>query len=40
VEAGLLLKERCDRVGVAEATFYNWCAKLGGIEVADAKRLN
>jgi putative transposase len=29
----------CRKVGVSEATFYNWRAKFGGMEVTDAKRL-
>jgi putative transposase len=39
VEAGIPLKEMCRKVGVSEATFYNWRAKFGGMDVTDAKRL-
>lgn len=39
VEAGIPLKDMCRKDGVSEATFYNWRAKFGGMEVTDAKRL-
>jgi putative transposase len=39
VEAGIPLKDMCRKVCVSEATFYNWRAKFGGMEVTDAKRL-
>jgi putative transposase len=39
VEAGISIKEICRKVGVSEATFYNWRAKFGGMEVTDARRL-
>ena len=39
VEAGIPLKDMCRKIGVSEATFYNWRAKFGGMEVTDAKRL-
>ena len=39
VEAGIPLKDMCRKVGVSEATFYNWRAKFGGMDVTDAKRL-
>ena len=29
----------CRRHGSSEATFYNWKAKLGGMEVSEAKKL-
>ena len=29
----------CRRHGVSSATFYNWKAKYGGLEVSEAKRL-
>ena len=29
----------CRKHGVSEATFYNWKAKYGGLEVSEAKRL-
>ncbi|AIM02180.1 hypothetical protein SMB554_20865 (plasmid) [Sinorhizobium meliloti] len=31
--------ELCRKHGVSEATFYNWKAKHGGMEVSEAKRL-
>lgn len=38
-EAGLGVKDICRKAGISEATFYNWRAKFGGMDVADAKRL-
>jgi putative transposase len=38
-EAGIGLKEICRKAGISEATFYNWRAKFGGMDVADARRL-
>ena len=35
-EAGLKAAEVCCRHGIDEATLYNWKAKYGGMEVADA----
>jgi len=29
----------CRRHGISDATFYNWKAKFGGMDVSDAKRL-
>ncbi len=29
----------CRKHGVSEASFYNWKAKYGGLEVSEAKRL-
>ena len=29
----------CRRHGISPATFYNWKAKFGGMDVSDAKRL-
>ncbi len=29
----------CRKHGISEATFYNWKAKYGGMEVSEAKRL-
>ena len=31
--------EVCRRHGISPATFYKWKAKLGGMEVSDARRL-
>lgn len=38
-EAGQPLAELVRRHGIAEATFYRWKAKFGGMELGDAKRL-
>lgn len=38
-EAGGKVDEICRKLGVAEATFYRWKRKYGGLEVNDAKRL-
>lgn len=38
-EAGAKMGDLCRRHGISGATFYNWKAKYGGMEVSDAKRL-
>ena len=38
-EAGAKTAEICRHHGISSATFYAWKAKLGGMEVSDAKRL-
>ena len=38
-EAGAKTAAVCRKHGVSEATFYNWKAKYGGLEVSEAKRL-
>ena len=38
-EAGAKTTELCRAHGISEATFYNWKAKFGGMDVSDAKRL-
>ena len=38
-EAGAKTAELCRRHGISEATFYNWKAKFGGMDVSDAKKL-
>lgn len=38
-ESGISTKEVCRELGISEATFYNWKAKYGGLEVADVKRM-
>lgn len=38
-EAGMKVAEICRRHGISDATFYNWKAKFGGMDVSDAKRL-
>ena len=38
-EAGGATGDVCRRHGISAATFYNWKAKFGGMDVSDAKRL-
>jgi len=38
-EAGVKTGDLCRKHGISEATFYNWKAKFGGLEVSDARRL-
>lgn len=38
-EAGIKTADLCRKHGISEATFYNWKAKYGGMEVSEAKRL-
>jgi putative transposase len=38
-EAGLKTADLCRKHGISEASFYNWKAKYGGLEVSEAKRL-
>jgi len=38
-DAGAKTAELCRRHGISEATFYNWKAKFGGMDVSDARRL-
>jgi len=38
-EAGAKTADVCRRHGICDATFYNWKAKYGGMEVSEAKRL-
>ena len=38
-EAGAKTADLCRRHGISSATFYNWKAKFGGMEVSEAKRL-
>lgn len=39
VENGRMVKEVCREYGMSDATYYNWKAKYGGMEVSDIKRL-
>lgn len=39
VESGRMVKEVCREYGMSDATYYNWKAKYGGMEVSDIKRL-
>jgi putative transposase len=38
-EAGTKTVDLCRKHGISEATFYNWKAKFGGMDVSEAKRL-
>jgi len=38
-EAGANVADHCRKHGISEATFYDWKAKYGGMEVSEAKRL-
>jgi putative transposase len=38
-EAGMAVKEIIRKYGIAEATYYAWKAKYGGMSVSDAQRL-
>jgi putative transposase len=38
-EAGAKTADVCRRHGIGDATFYNWKAKYGGLEVSQARRL-
>lgn len=38
-ESGKKTQEICRHHGISDATFYNWKAKYGGMELSDAKRL-
>jgi len=39
VEGGKKVKDVCREFGIADATYYNWKAKYGGMSVPDVKRL-
>ena len=38
-EAGVKVQDLCRKYGISDATYYNWKAKYGGMEVSDAVRL-
>jgi putative transposase len=38
-EAGAKVAELCRRNGISEATFYNWKARYGGMDVSQLRRL-
>jgi putative transposase len=38
-EAGMKTAEVCRKHGISEATFYNYKAKYGGLDVSDARQL-
>lgn len=39
VGTGTRLAEVCRKMGISEATFYNWKKKYGGLGVSDLRRL-
>ena len=39
VETGTRLSEVCSKMGISEATFYNWKKKYGGLGVSELRRL-
>jgi putative transposase len=38
-ESGTIVSEVCRKMGVSEATFYNWKKKYGGLGVSELRRL-
>jgi putative transposase len=38
-EAGAKTADLCRKHGISDASFYNWKAKYGGLEVSEATRL-
>jgi putative transposase len=38
-EAGVKTGDLCREHGISDATFYNWKAKYGGLDVSEAQRL-
>ncbi len=38
-ESGTAVAEVCRKMGVSEATFYNWKKKYGGLGVSELRRL-
>ena len=38
-ESGIAVKDLCRELSISEATFYNWKAKYGGMEVSELKRV-
>ncbi len=38
-EAGMAVKDISRELGISEATFYNWKAKYGGMEVGDVAKM-
>lgn len=38
-ETGTRVEEVCRKMGISEATFYNWKKKFGGIGVTELRRL-
>jgi len=38
-ESGKSVKDICREHGISDATFYNWKAKYGGMEISDVRRM-
>ncbi|MCS3556223.1 putative transposase [Sphingobacterium sp. JUb20] len=38
-ETGTRVKEVCRKLGISEATFYNWKKKKGGLGVSELRKL-
>lgn len=38
-ESGISAKDISRELGISEATFYNWKAKYGGMDIAEVKRV-
>ena len=38
-ETGTWVSEVCGKMGISEATFYNWKKKYGGLGVSEVRRL-
>jgi len=38
-ETGVRVSEVCRKMGISEATFYNWKKKYGGLGVSELRRL-
>jgi putative transposase len=38
-ESGIKVADLCREHGISEATFYNWKAKYGGMQISDVKRM-
>jgi putative transposase len=39
VESGTPVEEVCRKMGISDATFYNWKKKYGGLGVSELRRL-
>lgn len=38
-DAGMKVKDLCRKHGIADATYYSWKSKYGGMEASDLKRV-
>ena len=38
-ESGIAVKDICRELGISDATFYNWKAKYGGMQVSEVVKL-